>query len=344
MRKLAHIEKVTNIRPIEGADKIEQVNILGWNVVIKKDEFKEGDLCVYIEIDSICPETEYFEFLRSRNFKVKTIKLKGVISQGLVVPMSILPKGSYNEGDDVTDILGITKHDDSEIISFPNRPVKKYKWLKRLWYKIFHKKKKTSTFPSWVKKTDETRIQNMPHVLQDKGAFSVTEKVDGCSATFTLRKKLFGYEYLVCSRNRVADKDSVYTEISNKNNMKEVLKGLFRHLGCKKHITIQGEIIGPKIQGNKYNLSKNDFYAFNLITDGKLCSSAFAKVELNANNIKFVPVLNYVFRLPDTVDELVKIADGQSELYDTPREGLVVRNGQTSFKVISIEFLLKHKI
>ena len=344
MRKLAHIELVTNIRPIEGADRIEQVNVLGWNVVIKKGEFKEGDECVYIEIDSICPDKPCFEFLRGKNFKVKTIKLKGVVSQGLILPLNILPAGDFKVGDDVTDILGITKYDDSEI-TFPNHSVKKYKRLKKLWYKLFHKKKKTSSFPSWVVKTDETRIQNMPHILRDKTPYVVTEKVDGCSATFTLRKKLFGYEYLVCSRNRVADKDSAYNQISDKLDINKTLKKLFKQLKCKKTITLQGEIVGPKIQLNKYNLKENDFYAFNLLIDGNLLQSYQASVFLSEYGIKFVPILNYNYTLPDTVEEIVLYADGTSKLYDTPREGLVIRNeAGVSFKVISIKFLLKHKL
>lgn len=343
MRKLAHIEKVTNIRPIEGADNIEQVNILGWNVVVKKNEFKEGDLCVYIEIDSICPEKPHFEFLRNKNFKVKTIKLRGVISQGLILPIDILPKGHYNVGDDVTTVLGITKHDDSEI-TFPNRPVKKYKGWKKLYYKLFGKsKKKKSDFPSWVKKTDETRIQNMPHVLDTNDLFVITEKVDGCSATFTLRKKLFGYEYVVCSRNRIADKDSCYTEMSKKYDIENNLKDLFKKFGCEKHITIQGEIVGPKIQSNKYKLKENDLYVFNLLVDGELLDSRYAARRLEYRKFKFVPILGRS-QLPKTVDEMVKLADGKSKLEDVLREGLVIRKRDTSFKVISNEFLLKHKL
>ena len=107
-RALAHIEKVTNIRPIPNADRIEQVSVLGWNLVTKKGEFADGDLCVYIEIDSRVPsDMECFKFLEDRNYKVKTIKLRKVISQGLALPISILPEGNYGIGQDVTDILKI---------------------------------------------------------------------------------------------------------------------------------------------------------------------------------------------------------------------------------------------
>ena len=109
-RALAHIEKVTNIRPIEGADNIEQCYVLGWNLICKKGEFKEGDSCVYIEIDSKVPEREEFEFLRTKGFKVKTMKLGkfNCISQGLALPQSAFKElDGLREGTDVTDILGI---------------------------------------------------------------------------------------------------------------------------------------------------------------------------------------------------------------------------------------------
>jgi len=98
MRKLVHIEKINEILPIEGADKIELVKVLSWQCIAKKGEFKVGDLCVYHEIDSVCPETDNYEFLRSRKFRIRTIKMKGELSQGLALPISILPEGNYEEG------------------------------------------------------------------------------------------------------------------------------------------------------------------------------------------------------------------------------------------------------
>ena len=105
MRHLASIQKILNINPIEGADKIEQARVKGWNLVVGKGEFKENDLCVFFEIDSILPDKPEFDFMKNKKFRVKTIRLKGVISQGLALPLSILPEGNYKEDDDVTEIL-----------------------------------------------------------------------------------------------------------------------------------------------------------------------------------------------------------------------------------------------
>ncbi|MBQ9247308.1 MAG: hypothetical protein IJ171_01830, partial [Ruminococcus sp.] len=108
-RALAHVEQIVDIQPIPDADKIEVATVLGWKVVIAKaDGFKVGDKVVYIEIDSKVPDRPEFEFLRDRKFRVKTIKLRGQYSQGLIVPLSILGSGNYNVGDNVTDKLGIT--------------------------------------------------------------------------------------------------------------------------------------------------------------------------------------------------------------------------------------------
>ena len=106
MSYLASIQKVIKLTPIEGADKIETATILGWEIVVKKDEYKVGELCSYIQIDTIVPEMPEYEFLRSRKFRVRTIKLRSQISQGLIVP---LPNGNWKEGDDVTEILGVKK-------------------------------------------------------------------------------------------------------------------------------------------------------------------------------------------------------------------------------------------
>ena len=111
MRKLATVQKISKVEKIENADKIEKVYVNGWEVVVKKGEFKENDLIVFVEIDSIVPERPEFEFLRDRKFRIRTVKLRKQISQGLVCPLSILPNKKWKEGDDVTDILGVKKYD-----------------------------------------------------------------------------------------------------------------------------------------------------------------------------------------------------------------------------------------
>jgi RNA ligase (TIGR02306 family) len=121
IRKLASIRKVKDVKPIEGADVIELILIDGWQCVSKIGQLKKDDLCVYFEIDSFCPEKPEFEFLRKSSFKtmadgstgfrLKTIRLKEQLSQGLVLPLSEVNLSDVNEGDDVTEILGIKKYE-----------------------------------------------------------------------------------------------------------------------------------------------------------------------------------------------------------------------------------------
>lgn len=368
-RVLAHIERIHNIRPIEGADKIEQVNALGWNLVTLKGEFQENELAVYIEIDSRCPsDKECFAFLEKRNYKVKSCKLRGVISQGLALPLSILPEGNYTEGQDVTELLGITKIIDdyvAPVISdeqklkqknkkIYNNPIIKYflkfEWSRKIIFKLFLHKKKKQSWPEWVVKTDEQRVQNMPWILQNKSPFIVCEKVDGTSSSFTLRRiNKNKTEFYVCSRNVVQDTpnkkcfydDNVYWEVAKKYNIESVLKTL---LGNHEWVTIQGEIIGPTIQSNKYNLESRDIRVFNLINsdDGRIPSDV-ARDILSNFKIPFVPIIATDYILPDTIDELMEYSTGKSTLCDTLREGYVFRNYEQdiSFKCVSNEFLLK---
>lgn len=368
-RSLAHIERVRNIRPIQDADRIEQINVLGWNLVTKKGEFKEGDLCVYIEIDSRVPsDMECFSFLSDRNYKVKTIKLKKVVSQGLALPISILPNSSYKEGQDVTDILKIKKIQEDYVPKETNKEIllkqkhkklyknkifkilMKFKYFRILAFKLLLPKKNKNEWPSWVVKTNEERIQNMPWILENKSKFIATEKIDGTSSTYTLKRiKKNKYKFIVCSRNVVQSapdkkcfyEKNVYWDIAKKYNIEKVLEDL---IGDNEWITLQGETIGEEIQKNKYNIKGLDFYAFNLITQkqGKINSLDAEKI-LRDQGIKFVPIIDANFILPDTIEDLMKYSTGKSKLYNTLREGIVFRNydQNISFKCVSNDFLIK---
>ena len=178
MRKLASIQKIVDIQPIEGADKIERLTVLGWHIVASKTEnHKVGDLVAYIEPDSQVPAIPMFEFLKDRKYIVKTIKLRKQISQGLVIPLRELEKNfnidisKLKEGDDITELLGIKKYDpqaeiEAEIakkeIEKSNKPIHKflmkYKWYRKLYYKLNPSIK--SGFPDWIKKTDERKNTN----------------------------------------------------------------------------------------------------------------------------------------------------------------------------------------
>lgn len=238
-RALAHIEKIEWIKPIEGADNIELIGVLGWQCIARKGEFNVGDLCLYIEIDSKVPEREEFEFLRNKDFKVKTMKLgkfkneygQPVISQGLALPINqfeeLKDKTENNIFEDVTELMNITYSNSYDIErkkefesnekfkSMMNRKrnifskpwiqkMMKYKWFREIMFFIFGRKKdKLFKFPDWISKTDEERIENLPQYLKDtETIWNVTEKIDGTSATFAIEKKRFGkHDFIVCSRN-----------------------------------------------------------------------------------------------------------------------------------------------
>lgn len=367
MRTQAHVERIVDIRPIEGADRIEVATVLGWEcVVAKTDGFKVGDLVVYIEVDSIVPDRPEFAFLKDRKFRVRTIKLRKQVSQGLILPITILPAGKYAEGQGVEKVLGVKKYDPeseieamlvtqkqeiskNKIINFLGR----FSWVRSLpgIRNLFGKR---GGFPKFLTKTDETRIQNMPAILEkEKGTeFVVTEKIDGQSATYFLVKNpnrflWFGPKYVfgVCSRNlRLGKPDSSsYWTIARKHNMEKVLRESIRPQD--NFIAIQGEIAGPGIQGNKYALNQYHFFAFNMIFPWGRYGAEDMECIARAGKFATVPILAQGFTLSETVVELVEFAKGKSVLYNTLREGVVIRNRQKniSFKVINPDFLLKNE-
>jgi hypothetical protein len=384
-RKLAHVEKIEELSPIVGADKIEVAKILGWECVVKKDEFKVNDLVVYVETDSVLPEIPKFEFLRGRKFRIKIIKLKGQISMGLVLPLTDIPSNvpikAWKCGDDVTELLGITKYlspsereeatQQERKISNERNKFKKF-MMRYSWFrKFFLSRTQKSGFPYWVSKTDEERIQNIPHVLEqfkDKEVY-VTEKIDYQSVTFTgkmipnttpiigklLPKK---FQFIVCSRNLTTnDRGSLYWRIAQKYNIEQILRE-------NPTLTIQGEQGDTKVQGNKYGIKEPTMWVFNIIDHEKNYHYNYWETRnfCEKYNLQIVPILGVKIEnspfvgvnftpclrhLGSTVQELVEFSKGKSVLADIPREGVVIRcieNGKKllSFKVINPDFLLKY--
>lgn len=356
MRKLATIREVSDIMPIEGRDRIVLATVDGWHVIVTKEDFHIGTKCVYCEIDSILPEKPEFEFLRPKKFRIRTMKMAGVISQGICFPLSVLPPKSdgseYEVGEDVTEIIGVKQYEetmDTGERELPAKNKKKYPaFLMRFaWFrKLVLPNKKKGGFPSFVSKTDEERIQNMPWVLKDKQEWVATEKIDGQSGTFALvkHKGLFRtkYEYIVCSRNlRLGNHDgSSYWQVSDKYQIENALKNM---IGDREWIALQGECIGPKIQKNKYGVKGCDLFIFNLIYPSNRVGSRLAKAICEQHGLNFVPIIDEHVVLPDTVDEVLAYAHGKSQLADTLREGIVFRtqDGKQSFKAVDPEFLLK---
>lgn len=380
MRRLATIQTIESLSPIEGADSIVKATMvgLGWECVVKKDEFKVGDKVIYCEVDSVLPDKPEYEFLRSRNFRIRIIKLKGQVSMGLILP---LPKEfqKFNVNHDVTELLGITLYlspsereeiakQERELANNKSRLRKfmmRYSWFR----KMFLSRRQKSGFPYWVSKTDEERIQNMPQVLQqfaDKEVY-VTEKIDYQSVTFTgkivpkfqgiLSKLPFKkYQFVVCSRNFVNnDKNSLYWQIARKYNIEQILKE-------NPTLTIQGEQGSAGVQGNKYGIKEPTMWVFNIIDHERKYQYNYKEMSIFCEkyNLDIVPQIRSGKRehgifgymplsyLGSTVQELVEFSKGKSIYADIPREGIVVRcieNGKKilSFKVINPDFLLKYK-
>lgn len=379
-RALAYIQHVTNIRPIEGADNIEQCNVLGWNLICKKGEFHERDPCVYIEIDSKVPEREEFEFLRAKGFKVKTMKLGkfNCISQGLAMPQSAFKElVGLSEGTDVTDILGIkysVQEDNArkgngdpnakyKSMAARHQKIFKKKWarwmMRRSWgrkimFFFFGKKKDNPRgFPTFVSKTDEERVENQPWRIGDGKTYLATEKLDGTSCTYALeRKGRNKFEFYVCSRNvRQQDEKqecyhdhNIYWDLAFKYNIEQHLKDFLNQFPQLKWVCIQGEGVGS-VQGNPLKLTEDDLYVFNFKESqtGRWSSMAGAG-QVREWGMKWVPILGEV-QMPDTMEELKVLATGKSRVNpEVMREGIVYRSldGSDSFKNVSREYLLKH--
>lgn len=240
----------------------------------------------------------------------------------------------------------------------PFRWLMKRTWGKKILFVFFGRKKdKKNNWPQWVVKTDEERVQNIPWILQDKEPWVVTEKIDGTSTTFTMKrgKGFHKDEFYVCSRNVVFDKPdktcfydtNVYTEMAEKydifNKMTDLLHNHFQD--CE-WITIQGETYGAGVQKRDYHNDGHCFMAFNFITskEGRWGTERMKDLLEGHMGIPCVPVLDTNFILPDTVDELLAYATGESVCDHDMREGVVLRSkdGSKSFKAVSNEFLLKY--
>ena len=335
-RKLASIQIINNIAPIEGADAIEVATVNAWKLVVKKGEFFIGDKCIYCEIDSFMPERPEFEFLKPRGMRIKTIKLRGQVSQGICFPLHILIGltdkdgqvindeylSSLQEETDVTEILGIIKYE-------PNIPACLAAKIK-------------GNFPGFLRKTDEERIQNMSKYYENMKTFSYyeTEKLNGSSCTIYLKNGDFG----VCSRNydlQPEEGNSFWNVVKDLN-----IENKLRELNL--NISLQGELIGPGIQGNPYKLSNQTIFFFNVfdINNQEYYGYEDFNDLINKLDLRTVPIISVNAELPDTIDQLLLLAEGKSKLNSqVEREGLVIRSldRKISFKVISNTFLLKEK-
>lgn len=384
MRKLASIQRVLNVRPIEGADLIEAVDVLGWTVVTQKsNNLKPGDLVIYFEVDSFLNANEprfasfedrFINWDGKRGMRLKTIKLRKQISQGLILPITDFPEvRNAQEGDDVTEILKIEKWEPAEDNSTGNTGLAG---------------RKIGTFPSFIRKTDQERVQNYINELNKHKdeSFEVSIKLDGSSMTLfhvsktsphyaailadqetkqlrratLIQKLVFKAKKLlrltktpdsfvgVCSRNiqLSPEDDSHFSTFARENKMLEKLKS------HGFNIAVQGELIGPSIQQNHEKVNGLEFYVFDVfdIDAQEYVKPRRARAIAADLGFNYVPViaegdlvLKHDGEPRALVEEILKFAEGEGMNKGVKREGLVFKSNESdfSFKAISNSYLLK---
>lgn len=340
-RALATVETITDLRPIPDADLIEVARVRGWDVVVKKGDFEVGAKCCYFEIDSFLDvEDPVFAFLAPRGVRtdaeglkghvLRTARLRGQISQGLVLPLHAWDEAalevplrrsefggcSLTAGTDVTALLGVRKWDPPMHPSLAGEAVGPRPW--------------------WVPKTDEERIQNLEHLFSLDAQWTASEKLDGASCSYFVRDGRFG----VCSRNiELVDRPgSTQWTMARNLEFDTILPSLYDD------IVVQGELVGPGIQSNPLGLKGHMFFVFNVIIDGRRLPRNRWPYFLSDEGMS-VPELDIPF--PATLEEALAQADRKSAISpDRWAEGIVwrqdIENGE-SFKVIGNRLLAKAK-
>lgn len=388
-RVLVAIKKIDKIEPLTVKNgepaRSALAYIGGWKATVPATDFSVGDLVVFAEPDSIFPVDERWSFLEKCHYRIKTQKYgnlltsagEPVVSQGLILPLNVLnsTKNDYKEGDDVTKELGVThapEVDEDEFagnaeFSTSKSANVKFKWLpnsvfnKLMRYKWFRNaalpKKKNSNFINEVSKTDEERIQNCGKIVNADTLWTATEKVDGTSSTYRLRKvkgswfkRLIGkheYDFAVCTRNNrigTPSNTDIQWVLAKKYHIREALEKI---IGNWDWVAIQGEAAGPKIQKNRQGLSENKLFVFNLIYPNGRVKSVEGRDILAKYGIEWVPIVGTGMDLHGlTEEDLLKMATAPSALNpDKMREGIVFRaenpDMNLSFKAVSPEYLLK---
>ena len=352
MRKLATIQKIKEVRPIEGADAIEHYRVLGWWVVGKKGEFKVGDLVVYIEIDSWIPHElapflskgrEPREYNGVKGERLRTVKLRGAVSQGLLLPVQEVEGTPFitgyflddgigtmviiAEGDEVTEALGIQKWE---------APIPAQMSGKMVGY-----------FPNWANKTDQERCQNIWDDIEQRldEPFEVTTKLDGSSASYGISPE---GDYVVCSRNislKTRQEDNTFVDVGKALDIEQKMRDVL-----KTPIMISGELCGEGIQGNKEKIKGHRFFVFDIFlpSANKYLDPQARKQVCDSIGLEHVPVLEEKITLRElgiiSLEDLLAYADGPS-LNAKSREGVVFKSHveNFSFKAISNKWLLKNE-
>jgi len=346
VRKLASIQIIWKIDPIDGADRIELAHVLGWQCVVNKGQFANGDLAVYFEIDSFLPIRDVFEFLRKSSyantdimgegFRLKTQKFKGVISQGLLMPISAFPELRTGVwlGADVTELLGVKKWEIEQRVT-TGGTVK-------------------GELPSCVPHTDETRVQTMPELISEFGEmeYYISTKMDGSSHSIAWDDD--GFHVTGHNFEYADDGKSDFYEFIKSRGYGQKLHELYVEEGLKTFV-VQGEFCGPGIQKNRLRLVKPEWYVFTVMKNGRRVGlKEMVKVceLLGCEHVPIEEVGRCLSSLYPNVDSLLERADG-----DYPnggkKEGIVIRpcfpiysdriGGNLSMKVVSNKYLVKNE-
>lgn len=393
-RALAYTVCVDEVNAIEGADNIALATVGGWRVIVKKEEFKPGDVAVFFEIDSKLPEEERYAFMERKHYKVKTMKLGkfNVVSQGLLMPLSEFPELSITSvnlkdavnpnhfvGIDLTDILGITYADAEDNKRKANvNPKAKYQamaarhqkifrqkwarwlmrreWGRKVMFAIFGRKKdKPNAWPSHIaSKTDVERIQNEAWRLNDKRPYVATEKVDGSSFTAAAERDKYGkIKYYICSRNVVFAKDkdqcfydtNVYKEAFEKYGLEKILKDILNDYNLP-NVAIQAEVFGIGIQKRDYSMDHHEIRVFHIVSNCVKYPMDKVVEICDKYGLPHVPILDWDFVMPDTIEELTEYVEGTPSMIDgKEREGIVFydkKTGREYVKLVSPAFLMKY--
>lgn len=337
-RKLATIRKIAEVRAIPDADKICAYRVDGWWLVDSIGKYQVDDLVVYLEVDSFVPNElapflskgkEPREYEGIKGERLRTVKLRGQLSQGLLLPLQTvyeLPSTTNCDvlGDDVTEALGILK------------------WERPMNAQLAGMAR--GNFPALVPKTDQERIQNLTRSFAEYqlDTWSITEKLDGSSCTFYLDAE---GEFHVCSRNLDLKEDEAnsFWKVARKFQIEDVMRRNFM-----KGMAIQGEMIGEGIQGNQYKVQL-DFYVFDMYNT--VTAQYILPVQLKAAcerlGLKHVPIINENATLvEETIESVLAQAEGKSMLNGSNREGLVWKSNTVhdrSWKSISNSWLLKNE-
>ena len=355
MRKLASIQTVTAINQIEGADFIVAASFEGWVAIVKKSEFSVGDKAVLFEADSVLPEEERYSFLGKAKdifgkigYRIRTMKMKGVISQALALPLSLFPEIDQNVeiGEDVSELLNVTKYEIPEHLQkgMTARPA--------------------GNFPAEVPKTDQERIQNINKELLEDRTYQVTVKRDGSSATYLIDTE---GKFRMASRNLELkygeeEKSHLWSIVATKYDIENKLRSMIAQVKSiygidLPAVAIQGEIFGEGIQSNFENITDGtlhfEIYDMYDIIGQKYIKPNIAKTFTDLADLPHVPVLDYDFKIDNkdkSIDEVRKelVAMAEGTRYNDGkgyREGIVFKDVDSSFsfKAISLTYSLKEK-